>query len=41
MRDNGHTILVTTHIMDEAELIDRVALLLGGHLIANDTPKQL
>ena len=41
MRDNGHTILVTTHVMDEAELVDRVALLLGGHLIANDTPKQL
>jgi len=41
MRDKGQTILVTTHVMDEAELVDRVALLLGGNLIANDTPKHL
>lgn len=41
MRDQGHTILVTTHVMDEAELVDRVALLLGGRLIANDSPKAL
>lgn len=41
MRDNGHTILVTTHVMDEAELVDRVALLLGGKLIANDSPQAL
>ncbi|QIL50723.1 ABC transporter ATP-binding protein [Weissella coleopterorum] len=41
MRDHGHTILVTTHVMDEAELVDRVALLLGGRLIANDSPKAL
>ncbi|AEJ22936.1 ABC transporter ATP-binding protein [Weissella koreensis] len=41
MRNNGHTILVTTHVMDEAELVDRVALLLGGKLIANDSPSKL
>lgn len=41
MRDQGQTILVTTHVMDEAELVDRVALLLGGAVIANDAPKVL
>ncbi|MBZ5992679.1 ABC transporter ATP-binding protein [Leuconostoc gelidum] len=41
MRDEGHAILVTTHVMDEAELVDRVALLLGGELIANDSPQNL
>ncbi|MFL1696346.1 ABC transporter ATP-binding protein [Weissella kandleri] len=41
MRAEGRTILVTTHVMDEAELTDRVALLLGGKLIANDSPKNL
>ncbi|MDR3241055.1 MAG: ABC transporter ATP-binding protein [Lactobacillaceae bacterium] len=40
-RDAGQTILITTHVMDEAELVDRVALLLGGKLIANDSPKAL
>ncbi|MDF7636795.1 ABC transporter ATP-binding protein [Leuconostocaceae bacterium ESL0958] len=41
MRDQGHAILVTTHVMDEAELVDRVGLLMGGRLIANDGPKEL
>ncbi|CAK8054507.1 ABC transporter ATP-binding protein [Eupransor demetentiae] len=41
MRDEGHAILVTTHVMDEAELVDRVALLMGGKIIANDSPKKL
>ncbi|MCM0583132.1 ABC transporter ATP-binding protein [Weissella diestrammenae] len=41
MRDKGHAILVTTHVMDEAELTDRVALLLDGRLIANDAPQHL
>jgi len=41
MRDAGHAILVTTHVMDEAELVDRVTLLLDGQLIANDTPREL
>lgn len=30
LRDNGVGILVTTHVMDEAELTDKVELLLGG-----------
>ncbi|MBS9337268.1 ABC transporter ATP-binding protein [Fructobacillus parabroussonetiae] len=41
MKEEGHAILVTTHVMDEAELVDRVALLMGGHVIANDAPKKL
>ncbi|GEO57200.1 ABC transporter ATP-binding protein [Companilactobacillus bobalius] len=41
LRDDGKTILVTTHVMDEAELTDEVALLLGGEIIADDTPTKL
>lgn len=41
LRDEGKTILVTTHVMDEAELVDDVALILGGKLIAYDTPAKL
>jgi ABC-2 type transport system ATP-binding protein len=42
IRDNdGVTILVTTHLMDEAEQCDRLAILDRGHLIAADTPAAL
>ncbi len=41
LRDKGVGILVTTHVMDEAELTDKVGLLLGGNIIAFDTPKNL
>ena len=41
IRDKGVGILVTTHVMDEAELTDKVGLLLGGNIIAFDTPKNL
>ena len=40
-RDNGVGILVTTHVMDEAELTDKVGLLLNGNIIAFDIPQQL
>ena len=40
-RDNGVGILITTHVMDEAELCNKVGLLLGGKIIAFDTPKNL
>ena len=40
-RDSGVGILVTTHVMDEAELTDKVGLLLNGNIIAFDTPQQL
>lgn len=40
-RDNGVGILVTTHVMDEAELTDKVGLLLNGDIIDFNTPQQL
>jgi ABC-2 type transport system ATP-binding protein len=42
LRDNGTTILYTTHYMDEADrLCDRVAIIDGGKLITLDTPYKL
>lgn len=38
IRDEGRAILITTHVMDEAELVDKVALLLGGEVMAFDEP---
>lgn len=38
LRDQGKTILVTTHVMDEAELVDDVAMLIGGKMQAYDKP---
>lgn len=41
LKEKGHSIFVTTHVMDEAELTDRVALLLHGSIIAFDSPAHL
>ncbi|TGB01435.1 ABC transporter ATP-binding protein [Halobacillus salinus] len=41
LKDRGVTIVVTTHVMDEAEKCDRLALLREGEVIALDTPEQL
>lgn len=42
IRDKGVTVVITTHYMDEAELLcDRVAIMDKGHIIALDTPKNL
>lgn len=42
IRDNGITVLMTTHYMDEAELLcDRVAIMDGGEIMTIDTPKNL
>ena len=41
LRDAGRSILITTHVMDEAELADRVALLLDGKVMAFDRPAAL
>jgi ABC-2 type transport system ATP-binding protein len=38
---SGTTILVTTHVMDEAEKCDRLAMLRDGKLIAVGTPLEL
>ena len=42
IRDNGATVVITTHYMDEAEqLCDRVAVMEAGKIIALDTPDAL
>lgn len=42
VRDRGVTVILTTHYMDEAELLcDRVAVMDNGKIIALDTPKNL
>jgi len=41
IRDEGRSILITTHVMDEAELCGRVALLLDGKVMAFDAPAAL
>jgi ABC-2 type transport system ATP-binding protein len=38
---NGTTIIVTTHVMDEAEKCDRLGMLRDGQLIAVGTPEEL
>lgn len=37
----GTTVLVSTHVMDEAERCDRIALLRDGHILATGTPRAL
>ena len=42
VRDRGVTVILTTHYMDEAELLcDRIAVMDNGKIIALDTPKNL
>jgi ABC-2 type transport system ATP-binding protein len=41
LADEGTTIFVTTHYMDEAEYCDRVGLMVAGKLAALDTPEAL
>jgi ABC-2 type transport system ATP-binding protein len=41
LRDRGVTSIVTTQYVTEAEECDQVALIAGGHLIANGTPDEL
>ena len=38
---NGTTIFVTTHYMDEAEYCDRVSIMVDGRIEALDTPSNL
>jgi ABC-2 type transport system ATP-binding protein len=40
-KEEGVTVLVTTHYMDEAELCQRVGFISQGRLIAIDSPDQL
>jgi ABC-2 type transport system ATP-binding protein len=39
--ENGTTIFVTTHYMDEAEYCNRVSIMVDGRIEAMDTPAQL
>jgi ABC-2 type transport system ATP-binding protein len=39
--DEGTTVLVTTHYMDEAEQFDRMVFIYSGSLIASGTPAEL
>lgn len=42
VRDRGVTVIMTTHYLDEAELLcDRVAIMDRGKIIALDTPRNL
>ena len=40
-QENGVTVLVTTHLMEEADRCSRLAILGRGHLLACDTPAAL
>ncbi len=39
--DNGVTLFVTTHYMDEAEYCDRIAMMVDGRIAAIGTPAEL
>ena len=41
LADDGVTVLVSSHVMDEAERCDRLLLLREGRLVADDTPDGL
>ncbi len=42
VRDKGISVVMTTHYMDEAEILcDRIAVMDNGKIIAEDTPKNL
>ncbi|RLI09587.1 ABC transporter ATP-binding protein, partial [Candidatus Bathyarchaeota archaeon] len=41
LRDEGTTLLITTHYMDEAEFCERLAVMRLGRLIAMGTPREI
>ncbi len=41
LKKEGITIVLTSHVMDEAERADRIGLMRGGKLIAEGTPAEL
>jgi len=38
---NGKTIIISSHVMDEAERCEDLLLIRGGEIVAHDTPEQL
>jgi ABC-2 type transport system ATP-binding protein len=41
LKDEGVTLVITSHVMDEAERADRIGLMRAGKLIAEGTPAEL
>jgi ABC-2 type transport system ATP-binding protein len=41
IKNNGGTIIITTHVMDEAYKCDRLALIREGQVIGEGTPKEI
>ena len=41
LADAGTTLLVSTHVMDEAERCDRLLLMREGNMLAEGTPAEL
>ncbi|MED3561040.1 ABC transporter ATP-binding protein [Bacillus xiapuensis] len=41
LKDAGKTILVTTHVMDEAEKCDRLAMVRDGKILTSGSPQEL
>ncbi|MGH2756647.1 MAG: ABC transporter ATP-binding protein, partial [Actinomycetota bacterium] len=42
LKNLGKTVFLTTHYMDEAQVLaDRVAMIVGGKIVAEGTPAQL
>jgi ABC-2 type transport system ATP-binding protein len=41
IKNNGGSIIVTTHVMDEAYRCDRLALIRDGEIIADGTPEEI
>ena len=41
LKDYGVTLIITSHVMDEAERADRIGLMRAGNLIEEGTPEEL
>lgn len=41
LAEGGTTVLVSSHVMDEADRCERLLLMRAGHLVADDTPAAL
>lgn len=41
LADKGHTLIVSSHVMDEAERCDELLLIRDGHILAQGSPEEL